>query len=195
MLKLRNPTTLKLNDQLVAVILEEHLWYAEQYADLLEDIIAKMESTINARTNMIKQRKFLKWTGILIIFTIALTAIHEAFGLRTTLLVLCFFTRTKAAPTTILKELQNTLMYIRFRHNIGWISTGLNYNDFIKMEATLVALIQKLQQHPETTTATTTSAPIFRTKNECIQDLLITFVNKNLSSKGKKGRTLYLEVD
>jgi hypothetical protein len=174
----------------VAVIPEEHLWYAEQYTDLQEDTIAKMESTINARTNMIKQRKFLKWTGILIIFTIALTAIHEAFGLRTTLLVLCIFTRTKAAPTTILKELQNTLMYIRFRHNIGWISTGLNYNDFIKM-----ALIQKLQQHPETTTATTTSAPIFRTKNECIQDLLITFVNKNLSSKGKKGRTLYLEVD
>jgi hypothetical protein len=89
-------------------------------------------------------------------------------------------------PTT-LQGLHNTLLYIRFRINYNWLTSGFGEKQYKEMEAALIDTIIQLQQiaTPPPTTSTT-ELPIFQTKNERIHSILHAFVNKTLNKQAEE---------
>jgi hypothetical protein len=83
-------------------------------------------------------------------------------------------------PTT-LQGLHNTLLYIRFRINYNWLSSGFGEQQYREMEAALVNAIIQLQQivtPPPTKPTSATKIPMFQTHDERIHSILHAFVNK-----------------
>ena len=93
----------------------------------------------------------------------------------------------QAKKPTTLQGLHNTLLYIRFRINYNWLSSGFGEKQYQEMEAALIDAIFQLQQlaTPPSTT-TTTKLPIFQTKDERIHGILHAFVNKTLNKQAEE---------
>jgi hypothetical protein len=81
------------------------------------------------------------------------------------------------------------LIYIRFRINYNWLSSGFGEKQYREMEAGLVDPIIQLQQiatppPPKPTSAT--KIPMFQTNDERIHSILHSFVNKTLNKQAEE---------
>jgi hypothetical protein len=127
-------------------VLEEYLYYAERYADFFESEVNKMEFFANTRLYTFGLQKIIKNVGRLTMIIIIFTTMWHRFGLKAIILVIgivLLIPHTEAAPASILENLQDTLTYICFLHSFDPFSTELHLNELFKMEATLIALIEK----------------------------------------------------
>jgi hypothetical protein len=96
---------------------------------------------------------------------------------------------TQAEKPTTIQSLHNTLLYIRFRINYNWLSSGFWEKQYREMEAGLIDAIIQLQQittppPPKPTSAT--KIPMFQTNDERIHSILHSFVNKMLNKQAEE---------
>jgi hypothetical protein len=95
----------------------------------------------------------------------------------------------QAKKPTTLQGLHNTLLYIRFRINYNWLSSGFGEQQYREMEAALVNAIIQLQQiatPPPTKPTSATKIPMFQTNDERIHSILHAFVNKTLNKQAEE---------
>jgi hypothetical protein len=121
-----------------------------------------------------------------------LAVIGKIIRLKTLVLILFALNLIQLAqakkPTT-LQGLHNTLLYIRFRINYNWLSSGFGEQQYKEMEAALVDAIIKLQQiaTPSPTKPTSaTKIPMFQTSDKRIHSILHAFVNKTLNKQAEE---------
>ncbi len=185
-----------LNNTVVASVLEEYYHYAYLFRDELEEEVRRMDFAFNKRTQIflatiIKEnnRKLLKHLAPYIAMLIILGKI---FGYKMVLLVI-FVTnliqQTEAKKPTTIQSLHNTLLYIRFRINYNWLSSGFGEKQYREMEAGLVDAIIQLQQlatppSPKPTLAT--KIPMFQSNDERIHSIIHSFVNKMLNKEAEE---------
>jgi hypothetical protein len=74
--------SLPLSNEFVATILEEHLHYAKQYADIVEQKVNQMEFTAQTRLYNFGMQALMKTFGRVTMMIIAFIAIGQKFGLR-----------------------------------------------------------------------------------------------------------------
>jgi hypothetical protein len=129
-------------------------------------------------------------TGRILIAIVLLAVVGKIIGYRTVVLILFgmyLIPPVQARKPTTLQGLHNTLLYIRFRINYNWLSSGFSQKQYKEMEATLIDAIIQLQQiatPPPTTT--TTELPIFQNKDERIHRILHAFINKTLNKQAEE---------
>jgi hypothetical protein len=97
--------------------------------------------------------------------------------------------QTEAKKPTTIQSLHNTLLYIRYRINYNWLSSGFGEKQYREMEAGLVDAIIQLQQlatppPPKPTSAT--KIPMFQSNDERIHSILHSFVNKMLNKEAEE---------
>jgi len=157
-------------------VLEEYYHYAYLYQDELKEEIRRMDFAFNKRTQIflatiIKEnnRKILMHLAPYIAMLII---IGKIFGYKTVLLIIFttnLIQQTEAKKPTTIQSLHNTLLYIRFRINYNWLSSGFGEKQYREMEAGLVDAIIQLQQlatppPPKPTSAT--KIPMFQSNDE-----------------------------
>ncbi len=121
-----------------------------------------------------------------------LIIIGKIFGYRTVLLIIFAMNlihTTEAKKPTSIQSLHNTLLYIRFRINYNWLSSGFGEKQYREMEAGLVDAIIQLQQlatppPPKPTLAT--KIPMFQSNDERIHSILHSFINKTLNKQAEE---------
>jgi hypothetical protein len=121
-----------------------------------------------------------------------LIIIGKIFGYKTVLLIIFttnLIQQTEAKKPTTIQSLHNTLLYIRFRINYNWLSSGFGEKQYREMEAGLVDAIIQLQQlatppPPKPTSAT--KIPMFQSNDERIHSILHSFVNKTLNKEAEE---------
>jgi hypothetical protein len=187
---------MEINTTVVASVLEEHFHYVYLYEEVIVEKIRRMDFAFNKRTqiylaSIIKDnnRKILihlaPYLAILII-------IGKIFGYKTVLLIIFTINlihQTEAKKPTTIQSLHNTLLYIRFRINYNWLSSGFGEKQYCEMEAGLVDAIIQLQQlatppPPKPTSAT--KIPMFQSNDERIHSILHSFVNKTLNKQAEE---------
>ncbi len=151
---------LPLSNEFVATILEEHLHYANQYADMLELKVNQLEFVTRTR-----------------LYTFGMQVLMRTFG-RVAMAIITLVAICQTAPVSTIQGLHNMLLYIRFRKENGWLQSGFGPKQYAEMETTLVDAIIQLRQIATPPTTTTTEAPIYQTNDERIHRILQTFVNK-----------------
>jgi hypothetical protein len=124
-------------------------------------------------------------TGWILIAIVLLAVVGKIIGYRAVVLILFgvyLIQPVQARKPTTLQGLHNTLLYIRFRINYNWLSSGFCEKQYKEMEASLIDAIIQLQQiaTPPPTTMTT-ELQIFQTKDE--HAFLHAFVNKMLNKQ------------
>jgi len=118
-----------------------------------------------------------------------LAIIGKIFGYKTLMLVLFainLIQPVQAKKPTTLQGLHNTLLYIRFRINYNWLSSGFGEQQYREKETALIDAIIQLQQiatPPPPRTTLATKIPMFQTNNEGIHSILHAFVNKTLNKQ------------
>jgi hypothetical protein len=148
---------------------------------------------------------FNKWTQIFLVSIIKdnhrKILIHLApyiamliiiFGYKTVILIIFaanLIHTTEAKKPTTIQSLHNTLLYIRFRINCNWLSSGFGEKQYREMETGLVDAIIQLQQlamppPPKPTSAT--KIPMFQSNDERIHSILHSFVNKTLNKQAEE---------
>jgi hypothetical protein len=173
----------------VAAILEEHLFYAEQYADMFEQKVNHVEFTAQTRLYTFRMQALMQTFGRIAMTIITFIAIGQKFGLKVMFLALFLAWAAQpcqTAPVSTIQGLHNMLLYIRFRKEYGWLQSGFGYKQFAEMETALVDTIIQLMQVATPPTTTTTAAPVFQTKDERIHGILKTFINKTLHKNAKE---------
>jgi len=118
--------------------------------------------------------------------------IGKIFGYKTVLLIIFttnLIQQTEAKKPTTIQSLHNTLLYIRFRINYNWLSSGFGEKQYREMEAGLVDAIIQLQQlatppPPKPTSAT--KIPMFQSNDEWIHSILHSFINKMLNKEAEE---------
>ena len=178
-----------MNTMVVASLLEEYFHYVYLYEEFIVEKIRRMDFTFNKRTqiylvSIIKDnhRRILTYLAILMI-------IGKIIGYKTLALILFainLIQPTEAKKLTTIQSLHNTLLYIRFRINYNWLSSGFGEKQYREMEARLVDAIIQLQQlatppPPKPTSAT--KIPMFQTNDEHIHSILHSFINKTLNKQ------------
>ena len=121
-----------------------------------------------------------------------LIIIGKIFGYKTVLLIIFttnLIQQTEAKKPMTIQSLHNTLLYIRFRINYNWLSSGFGEKQYREMEAGLVDAIIQLQQlatppPPKPTSAT--KIPMFQSNDERIHSILHSFVNKTLNKEAEE---------
>jgi len=181
-----------MNTTVVASVLEEHFHYVYLYEEFIVEKIRQMDFAYNKRTqiylvSIIKDnhRRILTYLAILMI-------IGKIIGYKTLVLIIfaiSLIQPTEAKKPTTIQSLHNTLLYIRFRINYNWLSSGFGEKQYREMEAGLVDAIIQLQQlatppPPKPTSAT--KIPMFQTNDEQIHSILHSFVNKMLNKQAEE---------
>jgi hypothetical protein len=181
-----------MNTKMVASMLEEHFHYMYLYEEFIVEKIWQMDFAYNKRTqiylvSIIKDnhRRILTYLTILMI-------IGKIIGYKTLVLIIFainLIQPTEAKKPTTIQNLHNTLLYIRFRINYNWLSSGFGEKQYREMEAGLVDAIIQLQQlatppPPKPTSAT--KIPMFQTNDERIHSILHSFVNKMLNKQAEE---------
>jgi hypothetical protein len=187
-----------LNNTVVASVLEEYYHYAYLYQDKLKEEIRRMDFAFNKWTQILlatiikeNNRKILMHLAPYIAMLII---IGKIFGYKTVLLIIFttnLIQQTEAKKPTTIQSLHNTLLFIRFRINYNWLSSGFGEKQYREMEAGLVDAIIQLQQlatppPPKPTSAT--KIPMFQSNDERIHSILHSFVKKCSTKKQKKRR-------
>ncbi len=185
-----------LNNTVVASVLEEYYHYAYLFRDKLEEEVRQMDFAFNKGTQIflatiIKEnnRKLLMHLAPYIAMLIILGKI---FGYKMVLLVIFatnLIQQTEAKKPMTIQSLHNTLLYIRFRINYNWLSSGFGEKQYREMEAGLVDAIIQLQQlatppPPKPTSAT--KIPMFQSNDERIHSIIHSFINKTLNKEAEE---------
>jgi hypothetical protein len=181
-----------MNTKVVASVLQEHYYYMYLYEEFLVEKIRRMEFTNTKQIQMhlaksIKHNCRRIWT-----FLAILMVIGKVIGYKTLVLIIFainLIQPTQAKKPTTIQSLHNTLLYIRFRINYNWLSSGFGEKQYREMEAGLINAIIPLQQiatppPPKPTSAT--KIPMFQTNDECIQSILHSFDNKTLNKQAEE---------
>jgi len=135
-LKTHNREDLIPDDLKVSALLDEHLWYTEQYTEHLIQHIDKLEYFNYMSDTMINWGLILKTISWFIILTITLVAkIYQRFEIKTVFIIVflgwsCI--PAKAAPISTSQGLQNTLAYIRFWKDYAGYNQSLATNNLQK---------------------------------------------------------------
>jgi hypothetical protein len=185
-----------MNTTVVASVLEEHFHYVYLYEEFIVEKIRRMDFAFNKRTqiylasiNKDNNRKILIHLAPYIAMLII---IGKIFGYKTVLLIIFMINlihQAEAKKPTTIQSLHNTLLYIRFRINYNWLSSGFREKQYHEMEAGLVDAIIQLQQlatppPPKPTLAT--KIPMFQSNDERIHSILHSFVNKTLNKQAEE---------
>jgi hypothetical protein len=125
-------------------------------------------------------------------FLAILGVIGKVIGYKTLVLILFAINLvqpTQAKKPTTIQSLHNTLLYIRFRINYNWLSSGFGEKQYWEMETGLIDATIQLQQiatppPPKPTSAT--KIPMFQTNDERIHSILHSFVNKMLNKQAEE---------
>jgi hypothetical protein len=180
----------------VASVLEEHVHYVYLYEEIIVEKIRRMDFTFNKWTqiylaSIIKDnnRKILTHLAP---YLAMLIIIGKIFGYKTVLVIIFTINlihQTEAKKPMTIQSLHNTLLYIRFRINYNWLSSGFVEKQYCEMEAGLVDAIIQLQQlatppPPKPTSAT--KIPMLQTNDERIHSILHSFVNKMLNKQAEE---------
>jgi hypothetical protein len=97
--------------------------------------------------------------------------------------------QTEAKKPTTIQSLHNTLLYIRFRINYNWLSSGFRDKQYREMEAGLVDAniqLQQLATPPPPKPTSATKIPMFQSNDEQIHSILHSFVNKTLNKEAEE---------
>ena len=130
--------------------------------------------------------------GRILTFLAILGVIGKAIGYKTLVLILFAINLvqpTQAMKPTTIQSLHNILLYIRFRINYNWLSSGFGEKQYREMEAGLVDAIIQLQQiatPPPPRLTSATKIPMFQTNDERIHSILHSFVNKMLNKQAEE---------
>jgi hypothetical protein len=178
--------------KLVASILEEHYHYMHLYEDFLAEKIRRMEFANTKRIQMYLAKSIKENCGRILTALAILAVIGKVIGYKTLVLILFainLIQPTQAKKPTTIQSLHNILLYIRFRINYNWLSSGFGEKQYREMEAGLVDAIIQLQQlatppPPKPTSAT--KIPMFQTNDERIHSILHLFVNKMLNKQAEE---------
>jgi hypothetical protein len=125
-------------------------------------------------------------------FIAILGVVGKVIGYKTLVLIifaLNLIQPIQAKKLTTIQSLHNTLLYIRFRINYNWLSSGFGEKQYREMEAGLIDAIIQLQQiatppPPKPTSAT--KIPMFQTNDEHIHSILHSFFNKMLNKQAEE---------
>jgi hypothetical protein len=120
-----------LNNTVVASVLEEYYHNAYLYQDALKEKIRRMDFAFNKRTQ-IYLATIIKENNRKILIHLApyiamLIIIGKIFAYKPMLLIIFttnLIQQTEAKKPTTIQSLHNTLLYIRFRINYNWLSSG-----------------------------------------------------------------------
>ena len=121
-----------------------------------------------------------------------LGVIGKVIGYKTLVLILFAINLvqpTQAMKPTTIQSLHNTLLYIRFRINYNWLSSGFGEKQYREMEAGLIDAIIQLQQiatPPLLRPTSATKIPMFQMNDERIHSILHSFVNKMLNKQAEE---------
>jgi hypothetical protein len=100
----------------MAAILEEHLHYAKQYSEQVEQQVRQMEFTVQTRLYTFGAQAMIKTFGRVTMIIITFIAIGQKFGLKIMFLAVLLawaVQPTQTAPVSTIQGLHNTLLYIR----------------------------------------------------------------------------------
>ncbi len=177
-------------NKFMAAVLKEHLHHVDLYADMLEKKIDQMEFANKIWIQLYLVKNIKQNTGRILTAIALLAVIGKIIGYRTMVLILFamyIIQPVQARKPTTLQGLHNTFLYIIFRINYNWLSSGFGEKQYKEMEAALIDAIIQLQQiaTPPTTT-TTTELPIFQTKDKQIHNILHAFINKKLNKQAEE---------
>jgi hypothetical protein len=169
-----------MNTKVVASMLEEHYHYMYLYEEFLTEKIRQMEFANTKRIQMHLAK------------SIRQMVIGKVIGYNTLVLIIFainLIQPTQAKKPTTIQSLHNTLLYIRFRINYNWLSSGFGEKQYREMEARLIDTIIQLQQIatpllPKPTSAT--KIPMFQSNDERIHSILHSFVNKMLNKQAEE---------
>jgi hypothetical protein len=181
-----------MNTKLVASILEEHYHYMHLYEDFLTEKIRRMEFANTKRIQMHLAKSIKENCGRILTALAILGVIGKVIGYKTLILILFAINLvqpTQAEKPTTIQSLHNTLLYIRFRINYNWLSSGFGEKQYREMEAGLIDAIIQLQQIATPPPPKPTSAmkiPMFQTNDERIHSILHSFVNKTLNKQAEE---------
>jgi hypothetical protein len=181
-----------MDTKLVASVLKEHYHYMHLYEDFLTEKIWGMEFANTKRIQMHLARSIKENCGRILTFLAILGVIGKVIGYKTLVLILFAINLvqpTQAKKLTTIQSLHNTLLFIRFRINYNWLSSGFGEKQYREMEAGLIDAIIQLQQiatppPPKPTSAT--KIPMFQTNDERIHSILHSFVNKTLNKQAEE---------
>ncbi len=183
---------LRFTNKFVASIIEEHFHYMDLYADFLNQKFERMEFANTKRIQMYLVKSLKENCGRIITALALLAVTGKIIGYKTLILVLFainLIQPAQAKKTSTLQGLHNTLLYIRFRINYNWLSSGFGEQQYREMEAALVDAIIQLQQiatPPPTKPTSATKIPMFQTNDERIHSILHAFVNKTLNKQAEE---------
>jgi hypothetical protein len=193
--KIHQPLThlnLRITNKLIASILEEHFHYMDLYANFLNQKIEPMEFANTKRIQMYLAKSLKENCGRILMALALLAVIGKIIGYKTLILVLFainLIQLTHAKKPTTLQGLHNTLLYIRFRINYNWLSSGFGEQQYRETEAALIDAIIQLQQiatPPPTKPTSATKILMFQTNDKRIHSILHSFVNKTLNKQAEE---------
>ncbi len=132
--------------KVVASVLEEHYHYMYLFEEFLMEKIRRMEFANTKQIQMHLAKSIKDNRRRILTFLAILGVIGKVIGYKT--LVLIIFAINLAQPTqakkpTTIQSLHKSLLYIRFRINYNWLSSGFGEKQYREMEAGLIdAIIQ-----------------------------------------------------
>ncbi len=180
---------LPLSNKFVVAIMEEHLHYAKQYSNQMDDQVRQMEFAVQARQYTFESQAMMKTFGRVTMVIITFIAIGHKFSLRIMFLAVLLawaVQPTQMAPISTIQGLHNTLLYIRFQKVYNWLQSGFGPKQYAEMETAMVDAIIQLRQIATPPPTTTTKTPIYQTKDERIHGILQTFVDKTLNTTAEE---------
>ncbi len=181
---------LPFSDEFVTTVLEKHLHYANQYTDMLEIKIYRLEFATQIRMRLFALQTMKTAFGIFLVAIIAIVACCTTLGYKVTLLILFAIWITQpvqVAPPTTIQGLYNTFLYIRFRKTYTCLPSGFGSQQYEETESAFVnAIIQLQQAATPPPTTTTMEAPIYKTNDERIHGILHSFINKTLNNDAEE---------
>jgi hypothetical protein len=181
-----------MNNKLVASVLKEHYHYMYLYAEFLTEKIRQMEFANTKRIQIHLAKSIKENCGGILTFLAILGVIGKVIGYKTLPLILFAINLvqpTQAMKPTTIQSLHNTLLYIRFRINYNWLSSGFGEKQYREMEAGLIDAIIQLQQiatPPPPRPTSATKIPMFQMNDEQIHSILHSFVNKMLNKQAEE---------
>jgi hypothetical protein len=141
---------LTISNKFMASIIEEHFYYADQYATIIEKKIEKMEFSNMKWIQLYLVKNLKQNCGRILTALVLLAIIRKLIGYKNliALFAIHLIQPAQAKKPTTLQGLHNTLLYIRFRINYNWLSSGFGEQQWKQLSSTPSSNYNKLQHHP-----------------------------------------------
>jgi hypothetical protein len=128
-----------INTTVVASVLKEHFHYVHLYKEFIVEKIRRMDFAFNTWTqiylvSIIKDnhRKILTQLAQHLAILMLIGKILGYKALVIIIFAINLIQPTEAKKPTTIQSLHNTLLYIRFRINYNWLSSGFGRNNIVK---------------------------------------------------------------